>query len=498
MALSSSLLSFLFLAIVACFMVYTALELRIMLLTFARQQSLRKQATVAAPVDASFLPTVAVLLPMCNEPALGARLINAACAFDYPAGQWEILVLDDSQGGETPEIMTLVAEHAARGIAIRYLHRGTNQGAKAGNLRYGAQHTTADFLALFDEDFLPPPDFLRRTLPYFAESSIGYLQTAIGYSNQNASFLTKMLATSMGHQQAVTTGLSAEGNMASLSGSSCVWRRQCLEQLGGWRADTATEDVDLGYRAQLHHWQYAYVETVTSLSVLPESMQVFRVQHERWGRGLMHNAFKHARTLLHTKMPLLKRLYALSMMFSSVLLAAIYVLFLLTLPIALSTPVRQGPFLWGILLFYATAGIWGVSNLVGSSLFPPLRGPKQVAQLVCNTYRYISLFLPRALYYFIGGIRACQGVTEFNRTPKSQTATTPPKGTTTTGKQAPPAINGVLIKAECASFLYSCIATAATLYTGNLAMLPLAFTGCLGFGSVLLWEWKEHRSHIKK
>src|SRR5690606_6525597 len=130
----------------------------------------------------------------------------------------------------------------------------------------------------------------------------------------------------MGHQQYVTMGLSEDGNMASLTGSSCVWRKACIEALGGWNASTVTEDVDLGYRAQFDDWKYAYLRDVVSMSVLPETVSAFRVQRERWGRGLIHSGFKHVRKMLRQSMPFMKRLHAIATMFSSVLLASIYVL----------------------------------------------------------------------------------------------------------------------------------------------------------------------------
>src|SRR5690606_39065051 len=161
---------------------------------------------------------------------------------------------------------------------------------------------------------------------------------------------------------------------------SCVWRKACIEALGGWNASTVTEDVDLGYRAQLDDWKYAYLRDVVSMSVLPETVSAFRVQIERWGRGsinrglnhsglmlskcwcsgLIHSGYKHVGQMLRQRMPVMKRLHAIATMFSSVLLASIYVLVLLSLPLNYLVDFTGTNIHWVALGFYALVAVWAL------------------------------------------------------------------------------------------------------------------------------------------
>ena len=319
-----------FLLVVCYFALYVLLELRVLLIsrkTEQRRQTEKRKLTRMAASSFDLAqgdaPPVSVLLPICNEAAVVERLIDAVCRLDYPVQALEILVLDDSSDQTSTMAMARVDYHAGRGVPIRFIRRADRSGFKAGNLLHGIRQSSGDFFVIFDADFVPPQDFLLRTIPCFQDPKLGFLQTGIGYENSHVSFLTRFQAMEMGHQQYVTVGLSEDGDMASLSGSSCVWRQACVEALGGWNASTVTEDVDLGYRAQFGDWKYAYLRDVVSMSILPESISAFRVQRERWGRGLIHSAFKHVRQMFRQRMPFMKRLHAISMMFSSFLLASI-------------------------------------------------------------------------------------------------------------------------------------------------------------------------------
>lgn len=476
------LFEFCFYLVVVFFAAYVLLELRIVFISSkAERKKLAPIDLPGQPAESAFLPPVAVLLPVYNESAVVQRLIEAVCRLQYPAGKLEIFVLDDSTDHTTKIAERLAKEQAALGAPIRLLKRDARKGFKAGNLCYGISHSTAEFFAIFDADFVPPPDFLLKTLPCFKDPRLGFLQTGIGYENSDASYLTKFQAMEMGHQQFVTVGLSEDGNMASLSGSSCVWRRACFDEVGGWTSATATEDVDIGYRAQFGDWKYAYLKDVVSLSILPESISAFRIQRERWGRGLMQSAFKHARQVMRKKMPLLKRLHAFSMMFSSLLLASIYFLLLLSLPLALFVDLG-GAFLLAGGLFFLAVGVWCVSNAIGSYKSGRFARRRDVLYALWDFYIYVSLFLPMAWYYFAGGIRAMCGIyDDFHRTPKGEDEFC--------ARQ--PKLNRLLFYGDVFSFLYSAAALAAALHTGNILLTPLNLTACVSFGLVLYWSWKE-------
>lgn len=483
----AALMELVFYAVVACFAIYVLLELRMVRVSSKVKRRTLAEIGLRPEGGGDFFPKVAVFLPVCNESEVIGRLVDAVCHLRYPREQVEIVVLDDSTDITSDLAKSLVDEHAAGGVNIRYLKRRSRRCFKAGNLTHGVARTDAEFLAIFDADFVPPPDFLLKTIPCFKDPKLGFLQTGIDYENRNASFLTQFQAMEMGHQQFVTVGLSEEGNMASLSGSSCVWRRACMEAMGGWKAITATEDVDIGYKAQLDDWKYAYLKDVVSMSILPETVSAFRVQRERWGRGLMQSAFRHGGGIFRKRMSLLKRLHAISMMFSSLLLASIYGLFLLSLPLTLFMRFEGVGFMLAALGFFALVAVWGLANIVGSSLWEDFAGGKGVWKTLGYVYAYVSLFLPMSLYYFVGGIRATLGVfEEFNRTPKC--------GDEISAER--PRIDVWLHRGEIISFAHAVLTTIAGMMTGNIVLLPISVTACLGFGMVLHWGRRDGRVRV--
>ncbi|SDC67588.1 cellulose synthase (UDP-forming) [Paraburkholderia lycopersici] len=487
LALLSWVCQLVFLLVVAYFALYVLLELRVFLISRkVERRKLTELAHSTTDAHTDVWPRVSVLLPICNESEVVERLIDAACSLRYPAGLVEILVLDDSTDGTTELARVKTDYHAAQGVDIRLVKRSDRRGYKAGNLMNGIQQSRGEFFAIFDADFVPPADFLLKSIPCFKDAKLGFLQTGIGYENRDASFLTRFQAMEMGHQQYVTVGLSEDGDMASLSGSSCVWRKVCVDALGGWNASTVTEDVDLGYRAQFGEWKYAYLRDVVSMSVLPETISAFRIQRERWGRGLIHSGFKHVKQMLSQRMPLMKRMHAVSVMFSSVLLASIYVLILLSLPITYLVHFDSAFMRWGALAFFGLVLLWGLENAFGARKGAGFDGKPNVLKDLWNTYRYIALFLPMAWYYFVGGVRALFGVYgDFHRTPKGREGY----------RAVVPRINTVLLAGEAITFLYSIAAIGVSFLEGNYFLLPLNVTVCVGFGMVLYWSSLEKWAH---
>ncbi|MDL2279899.1 glycosyltransferase [Desulfovibrio sp. OttesenSCG-928-G11] len=439
--------------------------------------------TSPQPVASEYLPPVCVLLPICNECTVIESLLGAVCAMRYPEQKLEIFVLDDSTDATSEQLKSLVADFAAKGVPMRYLRRTSREGAKAGNLRFGIDHSNAEFFAVFDADFLPPEDFLLKTMPHFLRKRLGYLQTGIEHVNRDASFITKYQAIMRRHQQYVTVELKSEGAMASLSGSSCVWRRACLESIGGWSASTATEDVDAGYSAQFGNWDYAYLQDVVSLSLLPETISAFRVQRERWGRGLVHNAIKHGRQVLVSRMSFFGHIYSISMMFSSLLLVAVYCVFLLSLPLTALGGFKGGTSIVIPLFFFAFATIWGVGNLVNSRMWNELANGGGAFRRLLALYAYISMILPMSFYYFVGAIRCfSEQREEFVITPKG----------TEELLRAKPRIDAILLAGEIFSFVYSLATIAIAIHAKNYTFLPLNITACTGFGMVLFWGMKDN------
>jgi len=255
------------------------------------------------PLDA--LPRVTIQLPIYNEMYVADRLIDAVCEMDYPRDRLEIQVLDDSTD-ETTDIAELaVRRHAARGFDITYLHRVDRTGYKAGALEAGLRVAKADFIAIFDADFIPPRDFLLKTLPHFTEPNIGMVQARWGHINQDYSLLTKIQSILLdAHFVLEHGGRNRAGCFFNFNGTAGVWRRDAIDSAGGWQHDTLTEDLDLSYRAQLIGWKFKFLPHVVSPAEVPVEMNSFKSQQHRWAKGSIQTCMKLLPRILRSDMPL--------------------------------------------------------------------------------------------------------------------------------------------------------------------------------------------------
>jgi cellulose synthase/poly-beta-1,6-N-acetylglucosamine synthase-like glycosyltransferase len=242
-------------------------------------------------------PKVTIQLPIFNERYVIERLVDAVSLFDYPRELLDIQVLDDSTD-ETREVArTCVERHAAAGLPIVYIHRTNREGYKAGALENGLKTARGEFVAIFDADFIPQSDFLRRTIPYFVHpdggEKIGMVQTRWTYLNSDYSLLTRVETILLdGHFVIEHGGRSRRGTFFNFNGTAGVWRRAAIDSAGGWQHDTLTEDTDLSYRAQLKGWKFLYLPEIECASELPVDMNGFKSQQARWAKGLMQTAKK--------------------------------------------------------------------------------------------------------------------------------------------------------------------------------------------------------------
>src|SRR5262249_14795171 len=214
----------------------------------------------AAGPPLSPLPVVTIQLPLYNEMYVADRLIESVCRIDYPRELLEVQVLDDSID-ETRSIAELaVRRFAAQGVDVKYYHRTDRVGFKAGALEAGLKVARGEFIAIFDADFIPTPDFLRRLVPYFGDSTVGMVQARWGHINQDYSLLTKIQAILLDcHFVLEHGGRHRSGRFFNFNGTAGIWRRQAIDDAGGWQHDTLTEDLDLSYRAQLRGWRFVFV-----------------------------------------------------------------------------------------------------------------------------------------------------------------------------------------------------------------------------------------------
>ena len=256
----------------------------------------RKNIPALPPAVANW-PKVTIQLPIFNERYVIERLVDAVAQFDYPRELLDIQVLDDSTDETQQVARACVERHATEGLPIVYIHRTNRQGFKAGALENGLRTARGEFVAIFDADFIPQVDFLRRTIPYFLDPNggggIGMVQARWTYLNSDYSLLTRVETILLdGHFVIEHGGRSRRGTFFNFNGTAGVWRRSAIDAAGGWEHDTLTEDTDLSYRAQLKGWKFLYLPDIECASELPVDMNGFKAQQARWAKGLMQTAKK--------------------------------------------------------------------------------------------------------------------------------------------------------------------------------------------------------------
>jgi cellulose synthase/poly-beta-1,6-N-acetylglucosamine synthase-like glycosyltransferase len=248
----------------------------------------KKNKTTEPGAHFAELPRVTVQLPIFNEQYVVDRLLDAVCRLDYPKDKLDIQLLDDSTD-ETVEVARLLVErYAALGHPVVYLHRENREGYKAGALEAGLKTAKGEFVAIFDADFVPPPDFLLKCIHHFTDPKVGMVQTRWTHINRNYSLLTQVEAILLdGHFVLEHSGRSRSGVFFNFNGTAGMWRRQAIDEAGGWEHDTLTEDTDLSYRAQLKGWKFLYLQDVECPAELPVEMTAFKTQQARWAKGLI-------------------------------------------------------------------------------------------------------------------------------------------------------------------------------------------------------------------
>ena len=238
-------------------------------------------------------PDVCVQVPIYNERYVAERVIDAVCAIDWPHDRLEVQVLDDSDDDTRSIVARRVAMWRLEGLRIAHVRRSTRDGYKAGALAYGLTLTQAPLVAIFDADFVPPRDFLRRTVGAFRDPKVGFAQARWGHLDERYSWFTRLQALAIDFHFLVEQAVrSTEGYFTNFTGTAGIWRRAAIDDAGGWSADTLTEDLDLSYRAQLRGWRAAYVEDLVVPEELPVSIDAYRRQQSRWATGSFQSAFK--------------------------------------------------------------------------------------------------------------------------------------------------------------------------------------------------------------
>ncbi len=285
------------------------------------------------PANPEVWPLVTVQVPLYNEMYVAKRIIEAVCNFDYPRDRLDIQILDDSTD-ETQAIAAAEVDLQRRaGVTITHLHRTLRTGFKAGALQAGLGRARGDLVAVFDADFVPPPNFLREVVPQFADARIGMVQTRWGHLNRDYSALTRVQALLLdGHFVIEHTARHRSGRFFNFNGTAGVWRRACIDDAGGWQSHTLTEDLDLSYRAQLQGWRFVYLPQVQAPAELPVEMGSFKSQQHRWAKGSIQTARKLLPNILRSNQPLAVKAEAIFHLTANVGYVLMAVLALLVVP----------------------------------------------------------------------------------------------------------------------------------------------------------------------
>ena len=328
----------------------------------------RRKNTGEAAKRFETLPPVTIQLPLYNERYVVERLVEEVVKIEYPKELLQIQVLDDSTDDTAAFAEALVERYHALGYPIEYHHRSNRDGFKAGALQEGLKTAIGEFVAVFDADFCPPPDFLQRTIHHFSDPGVGVVQTRWSYLNRDYSFLTEVEAMLLdGHFILEHGARSRAGYFFNFNGTAGILRRKMIDDAGGWQHDTLTEDSDLSYRAQLKGWRFVYLPGLDCPSELPVEMHGFQVQQSRWAKGLTQVAQKLLPSILKADIPLRVKAEAFMHLTPNITFPLMIVISALMLPVMIvrfymgvwqmfliDLPLIAASF-WSISLFYVVA-----------------------------------------------------------------------------------------------------------------------------------------------
>jgi len=251
---------------------YSFIQIHLVILYLRKNKT--KSKTNVTQADKN-LPFVTIQLPLYNESYVVERLIRKVAEIDYPKDKFEIQILDDSSDETTAIAQRVIDELAHTGIDMQLIRRPDRKGFKAGALAYGMTISKGDFYAIFDADFLPEKDFLKKTIPNFQDENIGVVQTRWTHINEDYSLITQLQAFGLDAHFTIEQGGRNYGDhFINFNGTAGVWRKKCIDNAGGWSSDTLTEDLDLSYRAQLLGWKFKYLEEVESPAELPAAIHL--------------------------------------------------------------------------------------------------------------------------------------------------------------------------------------------------------------------------------
>ncbi len=436
-------------------------------------------------------PFVTVQLPIFNEMYVVERLIDNIVKFDYPKDRYEIRVLDDSTD-ETVEITARkVEEYKAKGFDIVQVTREDRKGYKAGALKEDMKHAKGEFFAIFDADFMPDPDFLMRTIPHFANPEIGVVQTRWGHINEDYSIITRLQAFQLNVHFTVEQVGRENGNyFLQFNGTGGVWRKQTIEDAGGWEADTLTEDLDLSVRAQLKGYKIYYLENTVSPAELPAEMNGLKSQQHRWMKGGAETAKKLLPTVWKADLSFVKKFHATLHLLSSSIFLCVFIVGVFSVPVlflmeGVNFPMKYfAIFLTSMLSIMA---VYYVGNVKGA--WAGEKFGKNLLKFVLLFPVFLALSMGLSLHNSIAVLQGYRGKkSAFIRTPKFNLNTIADKMNKKNylAKKIPftTILEGVLC-------LYFILAIVQGVLTGNMSFILFHILLAVGYGSICFFSIKH-------
>lgn len=484
--LEIAILSIYFLVLTLIFL-YCFLELGLGYQYLKKRQKKEKLLYLSDDTDNTDIekyPFVTVQLPVFNEMYVVERLIDQVVKFDYPKDRYEIQVLDDSTD-ETLEIsQKKVAQYKAQGFNIELIHRTDRTGFKAGALQNGMEQCKGEFIAIFDADFLPKPDFLRSTLPYFKNPKIGVVQTRWAHINREYSLLTRIQAFFLdAHFTVEQAGRNNGGYFINFNGTAGVWRKETIISGGGWQSDTLTEDLDLSYRAQLKGWEFKFLEGVVSPAELPSDMLSFKSQQFRWIKGGAETARKTLPEIVKSDLPFLVKLNAFLHLLSSSIYMLVFGLVFFSIPLLFfKNTFIKIEYIYYTLPFFITN--FAIAIFFFLSNIDKFKKPKGFLEFIFLMPAFLIITMGMSLHNTLAAIRGLlREKTPFIRTPKFNitkvTDVWKNKNYAAHKIDGVTVLEGVLTFYFLSGIIYAC-------YTSKFDLIILHTMAVLGFGYIFI------------
>jgi cellulose synthase/poly-beta-1,6-N-acetylglucosamine synthase-like glycosyltransferase len=434
---------------------------------------------------------VTIQLPLYNEFYVVERLINAICEIDYPKELIEIQVLDDSTDETVNVTAEIVAKKQKEGFNISHIRRNSRKGFKAGALKEGMKSATGEYIAIFDADFIPHKNFLKKTLSFFTDEKVGMVQTRWEHLNGDYSLLTKAQALALdGHFVIEQSVRNKAGFFINFNGTGGVWKRSCIEDAGNWHDDTLTEDLDLSYRAQLNGWKFIFLKDFTSPAELPSEINALKSQQFRWTKGAIETAKKILPLVWKSNVPLRVKLQSTFHLTNNIVFPFILLAAILNVPLIFIKNSGPHEAYFAILSLFVLA-------FVSSFLFY-LYSQKDVRSDWRKKIVLFPLFMAGSMGFAVNNSRAVvEGLlnrkSEFVRTPKFRVES---NRDSWVGKRYLTNKLRLSVIVELIMAVYCLIGIISSIYFAEIAALPFQILFFTGFAFVSLTSikhaWGKH------